>query len=238
MKAVILAGGMGTRGRPYTEYFPKAMIPVNGRPLIDHIVGYLRTFPFIGEIVIVADFEGLGAQIRGYYNRQKGISFVQDSQSGTGGDLIHAESRLGAESEFVLWFVDNLCAIDLGAMRKEFRDKKSTVCIATRKKRREETGFAAVQDGIITRFSEKPVLELPMSECLGIYMMRREVMGRIRSVRAKKINLSYDVLQKLSGEGRVSAFDIGNTRWMDVESPMVLDRNRKDVRHITGRMES
>ena len=35
VKAVILAGGKGTRGKPYTDYFPKAMIPVNGKPLID-----------------------------------------------------------------------------------------------------------------------------------------------------------------------------------------------------------
>ncbi|RNJ76959.1 MAG: nucleotidyltransferase family protein [Nitrosopumilus sp. B06] len=236
MKAVILAGGSGTRGRPYTEYFPKAMIPVNGRPLIDHIVGYLRTFSFIGEIVIIADFEGLGAQIRGYYGRQKGITFVQDSQSGTGGDLVHAESRLG--EEFVLWFVDNLCAIDLDSMKETFHGTGSAVCIATRKKRREETGFAEVRDKIVTKFSEKPVLELPISECLGIYMMNKEVIRRVRSVRTKKVNLSYDVLQQLAGEGRVGAFDIGDTRWMDVESPMILERRKKDVAHITKLMGS
>ncbi|MFB5616790.1 MAG: NDP-sugar synthase, partial [Nitrosopumilus sp.] len=41
MKAVILAGGSGTRGKPYTEYFPKAMIPINGKPLVDYVVRYL-----------------------------------------------------------------------------------------------------------------------------------------------------------------------------------------------------
>ena len=38
MKAVILAGGKGTRGKPYTDYFPKAMTPINGKPLIEYIV--------------------------------------------------------------------------------------------------------------------------------------------------------------------------------------------------------
>jgi len=38
LKAVILAGGLGTRGKPFTDYFPKAMIPIDGKPLIDHIV--------------------------------------------------------------------------------------------------------------------------------------------------------------------------------------------------------
>ncbi|WP_320416534.1 nucleotidyltransferase family protein [Candidatus Nitrosotenuis chungbukensis] len=44
MKAVILAGGKGTRARPFTDYFPKAMIPVLGSPLIDHVVRYLSSF--------------------------------------------------------------------------------------------------------------------------------------------------------------------------------------------------
>ncbi|MEM4391478.1 MAG: NTP transferase domain-containing protein, partial [Candidatus Nitrosotenuis sp.] len=68
MKAVILAGGSGTRGRPFTEYFPKAMIPVEGMPLIHHIVRYLSSWNNISEIVIVADINGLGGQIKGYYN--------------------------------------------------------------------------------------------------------------------------------------------------------------------------
>ena len=42
MKAVILAGGKGTRGKPYTEFFPKAMTPINGRPIIDYIVKYSK----------------------------------------------------------------------------------------------------------------------------------------------------------------------------------------------------
>ena len=51
MKAVILAGGKGTRGKPYTEYFPKAMTPINGKPLIDYVVRYLKSFKFIKEII-------------------------------------------------------------------------------------------------------------------------------------------------------------------------------------------
>ena len=113
MKAIILAGGKGTRGKPYTEFFPKAMTPINGKPVIDYVIRYLQKFSFIKEIIIISDFTGLGGQIKNYYGNQKNISFVQDSQSGTGGDLLHIEKKLKGESEFVLWFVDNLCAIDL-----------------------------------------------------------------------------------------------------------------------------
>ena len=237
MKAIILAGGKGTRGKPYTEYFPKAMTPLNGKPLIDYVVKYLKSFSFIKEVIIVSDYSGLGGQIKNYYGNQKGITFIQDSQSGTGGDLLHIEKKLKGESEFILWFVDNLCAIDLKKMKEHFKKKKSSACIATRTKRKEETGFAIVEDGIIKEFKEKPVMRLQLSECLGIYMLGKDVIKRIKSKRKQKeINLSYDILQPLSKEGKISACDIGTAEWMDVESPMVLERNGKTVKKIIKQM--
>ena len=237
MKAVILAGGKGTRGKPYTEYFPKAMTPINGKPLIDYVVRYLKSFKFVDEVIIVSDFNGIGGQIKNYFGNQKKVTFVQDSQSGTGGDLLHIANKLKNESEFVLWFVDNLCAIDLKKMREFFKEKNSSACIATRTRRKEETGFATVENGIIKEFKEKPVMQLQLSECLGIYMLGKDIIKRIKAKqKQKEINLSYDILQQLSKEGKVSAFDIGNSEWIDAESPMVLERNGKSVKKIIKQM--
>ena len=237
MKAVILAGGKGTRGKPYTEYFPKAMTPINGKPLIDYVIKYLKSFGFVTEIIIVSDFTGLGGQIKNYCENQKRVTFVQDSQRGTGGDLLHVSDKLKDESEFVLWFVDNLCAVDLKKMREFFKEKKSLACIATRTRRKEETGFAIVKDGIIKEFKEKPVIKLQLSECLGIYMLGKDIIKKIKAKqKQKQINLSYDILQDLSKEGKTSAFDIGEKEWIDAESPMVLERNEKTVKKIIKQM--
>jgi mannose-1-phosphate guanylyltransferase len=237
VKAVILAGGKGTRGKPYTNYFPKAMLPINDKPVIDYIVKYLESFSFIKEIIIISDFNGLGGQIKNYFVNQKNITFVQDSQSGTGGDLLHIEKKLKGESEFLLWFVDNLCAVDVKKMRDVFKDKNSSACISTRTKRKEETGFAVVEDGIIKEFKEKPVMKLQLSECLGIYMLGKDIIDRIKKKeKEKEINLSFDILQQLSKEGKISAFDIGDKEWMDVESPTILERNEKTVKKIIKQM--
>jgi len=237
VKAIILAGGKGTRGKPYTEYFPKAMTPINGKPLIDYIVKYVKSFSFIKEVIIISDFEGLGGQIKNYFGDQKNITFVQDSQSGTGGDLLHIEKKLKDESEFLLWFVDNLCAVDVKKMREFFKKKNSSACIATRTKRKEETGFAVVENGVIKEFKEKPVMKLQLSECLGVYILGKEVLKKIKvKQKQKQINLSYDILQQLSKEGKISAFDIEDNGWMDVESPMVLERNEKTVKKIIKQM--
>jgi len=237
VKAVILAGGKGTRGKPYTNYFPKAMLPINDKPVIDYIVKYLESFSFIKEIIIISDFNGLGGQIKNYFVNQKNITLVQDSQSGTGGDLLHIEKKLKGESEFLLWFVDNLCAVDVKKMRDIFKDKNSSACISTRTKRKEETGFAVVEDGIIKEFKEKPVMKLQLSECLGIYMLGKDIIDRIKKKeKEKEINLSFDILQQLSKEGKISAFDIGDKEWMDVESPTILERNEKTVKKIIKQM--
>ena len=139
-----MAGGRGTRGRPFTDYIPKALIPIQGKPLIAHIVRYLSSFKLVDEIIILADFHGLGKQIERYFenrsNLRKPIRFVQDSQSGTGGDLLHLERILGRRTEFLLWFVDNLCPINLKEMYRFHKMKKSLATIATRRYRKEETG--------------------------------------------------------------------------------------------------
>ena len=243
MKVVILAGGRGSRGKPFTDYFPKAMIPVEGKPLIDHIVQYVSSFGFIDEIIILANYEGMGGQIQAYFKNRKTkkkIRFVQDSQSGTGGDLIHISSLLGKSSEFLLWFVDNLTPIDLREMLKFYKKKKSDACVATRCYRKEETGYAVVKNGLIIEFKEKPIIKLPMTECLGIYILATKVLKLIKSKqkKQKQINLSYDVLQGLSKNQSISAFDIEKTPWIDVESPIKIERNQELVKNIIKKMKT
>ena len=245
MKIVILAGGRGTRGKPFTDYFPKAMIPIEGKPLIDYIIRYSSSFDFINEIIILADYNGIGNQIRRYFGdretiRGKKIRFVQDSNSGTGGDLTHLSAILKNERSFILWFVDNFCAIDLGKMYKSYKEKESIACIATRRYRKEETGYAKVRNGIVTGFQEKPFITLPMAECLGIYILNTKILKIIKSKkeRSREVNLSFDVLQDLSKRKTVSAFDIGKALWVDIESPNKVERNQAIVKEIIRKMKN
>ncbi len=212
------------------------MNPINGKPMIDYVVRYLKSFNFIKEVIIISDYNGLGGQIKNYYGDRKDIKFIQDSQSGTGGDLLHIEKELKNESEFLLWFVDNLCAVDVKKMKETFKEKNSFACIATRTKRKEETGFAIVENGIIKEFKEKPIMKLQLSECLGIYMLRKEIIQKIKKRKQKQVNLSFDILQELSKEGKVSAHDIADKEWIDAESPMILERNKKLVTKIIKQM--
>ena len=243
MKAVILAGGVGTRARPFTDYFPKAMIPVEGKPLIHHIVDYLSSFDFIDEITILGDFKGLGSQIKRYFENRtikKRVTFIQDSHSGTAGDLLHLDNLIKKDSEFILWFSDNLGAIDLSKMYRFYKEKNSFACIATRSYRKEETGYAIIEDGLIKEFKEKPFIKLPMPECLGIYILNTKILRFIKTKKAKQkqVNLSFDVLQEISAKRDLSAFDIGKAPWIDIESPIKVERNQKLIKKIIKKMRA
>jgi mannose-1-phosphate guanylyltransferase len=238
LKAVILAGGRGTRGRPFTEYIPKAMIPVQGRPLVYYVVKYLSKFDIVDSIIILGDFSGIGKQIEKYFENhisvKKPIKFIQDTQSGTGGDLIHLRSKLGKNKEFILWFVDNLCPVDINKMYRFHKDSKTIATIAVRRYRKEETGFAIVNKGIIEEFKEKPTIELQMAECLGIYIINSEIINKIKIKKQNKkdLNLSYDILQPLSKKRKIAAYDIGKTQWLDIDSPTRVDRNKELIDSI------
>ncbi len=234
MKAVILAGGRGTRARPFTEYFPKAMMPIDEKPMISHIVRHLSSFKMISEIIIVADLKGLGGQISHYFSNSPKIRFVQDSSSGTAGDLLHLGKM--KDEPFVLWFADNLCAVDLGKMYKHYSKKNSIACIATRQYRKEETGFAKVKNGSVLQFMEKPLVKMQDCECTGIYILSKKILDTIKKSGKKNLNLSYDILQDLSKKNLVSSFDLGKTPWVDVESPTTLERKKSDIKKIISQM--
>ena len=58
----------------------------------------------------------------------------------------------------------------------------------------------------------------------------------LKKKKQKQVNLSYDILQELSKDGEVSAYDIADKEWVDAESPMILERNEKLVTKIIKQM--
>ena len=240
MRAVIMAGGSGTRGRPYPDYFPKSMSPLLGRPMVEVIARHVCASRAIDGLVVIADLEGQGAQVRNHLEGARlgrPVSFVQGADGGTAGDLLGARREIGA-GPFLLWFSDNLCALDIGAMARHHKKSRRAACVAVRSRRREQTGFAVVRDGLVEEFREKPTVSLPVPECLGIYVLDSAVLRdvRARASESGRVDLSYDILQPMASEGRVSAYDIGGAEWLDVESPVILDRNAGVAARIAAGM--
>ncbi|MBI2547252.1 MAG: nucleotidyltransferase family protein [Candidatus Aenigmarchaeota archaeon] len=247
MKAVILAGGHGTRGKPFTDYWPKPMIPINDRPTIDYIVRYLSKSPEIDEIIIICnlDNDGHGNQIKNYFEGKesllkKKITYIDDKFEGTGGALLRAKDLIKNDDEFLVWFSDNLCALDIGSLVKFYRNNRSIGCIAVTKRRKEESGFVKLDgNGAIHEFKEKPTVELNEPECLAIYILNKRILDYIEKEIKQKpsVNLSFDILQKMPPNEKLFAFDIGDNDWVDIESPIKVERNIDVIRKIIEQMD-
>ena len=247
LKVILLAGGKGERAKPFTEFSPKVMIPINGKPVIDYIVSHLVSFDVIDEVVIVCSKDhNYSDQIKGYFKGKEDlfgnkICFVEETFEGTGGAVLSAESSLVGENKFLVWFGDNLVPLDVDALVHFHNSKRGIASVVVSSSKRTETGFVEVaSDNLILSFKEKPVISLSEPECLGIYLFDSKIMSIIKEVAVGKrnINLSFDVLENLPATKKLFSFDIKDLGWIDIESPVKAMRNSKVINGILSKMRN
>lgn len=255
-----MAGGHGTRAKPFSQHSPKAMIPVNGRPVIDHIIRYLANFPIVEDFIIVCEFDDLGKQIVNYFEGKeqtigRRIIFVQDKKNGTGGAILNAESLVRDDDFFVAWFADNLCALDMDHFIRQYELLKSIQendlgefigIVATRDHRKEETGIVVLdpkENLRIKEFIEKPLVKLELPETLGIYLFSHNLFKFIHTQKETAIlgdafDLSYDILTQIPQVGsKMFSYALPSDRdWIDIESPAHADRNKVLIEKILSQM--
>lgn len=131
MKAMLLAAGLGTRLKPFTENHPKALAIVNGKTLLQRNIEYLKSFG-INEIIVnvhhFADQIIEAIEKRNGFGADVTISDESDEVLETGGGLMKASGFLKDSDPFVLMNVDILTDLDLHQMIEKHR---STDAIAT-----------------------------------------------------------------------------------------------------------
>jgi mannose-1-phosphate guanylyltransferase len=266
MKAVLLAGGFGSRARPFSDYCPKALIPIDGRPVIDHVIRYISKYSFITEILVVCEFDSFGKQIINYFDGKENIigikiTFIEDKKRGTGGALLECQEKLKDEQLFLVWFSDNLCALNLDRIVLDYNNvnilnKFSPIgLLIARKKRHEETGRVILNANnnddknninLIKQFTEKPTIDLEYPEATGIYIFNNRFLDILKLVskenEGKSFDLSKDVLSKIDyyTKDRLYCYllRINETNWVDIESPTYIERNKKTIEGIISQMES
>jgi mannose-1-phosphate guanylyltransferase len=264
LKAVLLAGGYGTRGRPFTDYIPKVMIPLDGRPVIDYVVRYLAKFSQVSEIIVICEFDKLGKQIINYFEGKdeivgKPIRFVEDKKNGTGGALLTIERNVDADDYFLVWFADNLCALKINDLIFEYETSTAlhganiTGVVTVRRRRNEETGRVVLDEtpgnnshssatARVKQFIEKGEIKLENPEAVGIYLFTNSIFRYLHILADKlgSFNLSHDLLMHISSfGGNLYSFDMGDqTSWIDLESPSYADRYRENIMKILSQMNA
>ncbi len=133
MKALILAAGLGTRLRLMTSNKPKALVDLNGRPLLDHTIEKLLLYGFDEIVINVHHFADMIEEFiqENYPELNIVISDERTEIQGSGGALKHAQEFLG-DYPFLVYNVDILSDINLNTMMKEFIARDAAVLMAVR----------------------------------------------------------------------------------------------------------
>ncbi len=220
MKAVVMAGGEGTRLRPLTTTRPKPMVPVVNRPVMEHIVRLLKRH---GITEMTATLQYLPEVIQEYFG--DGADFgvkmsysIETLPMGTAGSVM--EIREALDDTFIVLSGDALTDMDLTDLIRFHKRKGSVATLAlTRVKNPLEFGVVITDSaGRIVRFLEKPSWSEVFSDTIntGIYVLEPEVLGLMEAGRA--FDWSKDIFPRLLAEGRPMFGYVSRDYWCDIGS--------------------
>ncbi|WP_053058105.1 sugar phosphate nucleotidyltransferase [Rubrobacter aplysinae] len=237
MKAVIMAGGQGTRLRPLTSNQPKPMIPIVGVPCMEHIVNLLKRHGF-EDIVVTLQF--MPDEIRDYFGdgSEWGVNMrysVEDVPAGTAGSVKMAEEEiksLGDEDErFLVISGDALTDSDLTELLR-FHDERGSEATMVLKSVENPLDFGIViteEDGRISRFLEKPAWGQVFSDTVntGIYLLESSVLAEIPD--RGEYDFSADLFPRLLEDGRPMYGYITGDYWEDIGTLEQYSAAQRDV---------
>lgn len=223
MKAVILAGGFGTRLRPLSCTRPKILFPIVNKPLIEWTFERLAKNN-VKEAIMAINFQTEVA-IKQYKPSRHGlkITYSRDPPKkplGTGGPIKKAEKRIGHDAPFLVLNGDIFADVNYTGLLKLHERKKATATIALHHAKDPSRYGVAVlaKDGCIERFVEKPKRKEAPSTLInaGAYILSPEIFKRIPKNRL--VSLEREVFTKLAEEGRLYGH-VYKGLWRDIGTP-------------------
>jgi mannose-1-phosphate guanylyltransferase/phosphomannomutase len=231
MKAVIMAGGEGTRLRPLTSNAPKPLLPLVNRPMMEHIIDLLKRHG-VDEIVVTVAF--MANSIRNYFGdgSELGVTLTyatEESPLGTAGSVRNAMDQL--TERFLVISGDVLTDIDLGAIVDFHDENKALATIGLAHVENPlEFGIVITQaDGRIERFLEKPTWGQVFSDTIntGIFVLEPEIFDYIEADRP--VDFSSEVFPKLLTDERPLFGAVAEGYWEDVGTLDAYLHAHKDI---------
>ncbi len=221
-----MAGGEGTRLRPLTSNQPKPLVPIVGKPCMEHILELLKAHGMTDVIVTVAF---LPQAIRSYFGTGETLGIdlaysVEEAPAGTAGSVRLAAGRL--DDTFLVISGDALCDVDLGRLVDFHREKRASVTIGLKSVDNPlEFGIVVTdEDGRVERFLEKPSWGQVFSDTIntGIYVLEPEVLKHIPADRP--YDFSKELFPLLLEMGRPIYGCVLDGYWQDIGN---LDQYRQ-----------
>jgi mannose-1-phosphate guanylyltransferase/phosphomannomutase len=226
-----MAGGEGTRLRPLTYNWPKPMLPIANKPMMEHVIALLKRHGFEDLVVTVAF---MANAVRTYFGdgSEFGVRIVYATEQvplGTAGSVLNAAEELG--ERFLVISGDVLCDVDLSAL-VQFHEQRGAVATIGLYRVPNPLEFGIVitdQDGRIERFLEKPSWGEVFSDTVntGIYVLEPEVLSYIPA--GEPVDFSQDVFPKLLADNKELYGHVLDGYWEDVGTLEAYLRAHADV---------
>jgi mannose-1-phosphate guanylyltransferase/phosphomannomutase len=239
VKALVMAGGEGTRLRPMTANQPKPLLPVANRPIMEHVLLLLKRHGFTETVVTVQFFAPL---VRNYFGDGEDVGMrlqyaTEEMPLGTAGSVKNAEDELRS-GPFLVISGDALTDIDLSAMVAFHKKQGALVTVGlARAPNPLEFGIVITDDdGRVQRFLEKPTWGQVFSDTVntGIYVMEPEVLANVPA--GEPVDWSADVFPRLVEAGAPLYGWVADGYWQDVGSYDSYLRAQADV--LSGQVET
>jgi mannose-1-phosphate guanylyltransferase / phosphomannomutase len=229
MKAIILAGGEGTRLRPLTYKIPKALVPIDDKNLTEHVIEILKKYN-IKDIILSTAY--LKKKVKDYFKDGKefnlDISYIEEPKPlGTAGPLIILnKTNKQLKETFFMINGDNLFNLNLKNMLNFHKKNKATATIAlSRVDDPRSFGVAVLEDDKIKEFIEKP--KDPPSNYInsGYYILEPEVFEMIKD--KDKAMMEKDIFPILAKQGKLYGYK-SDSLWFDTGTPERYEQVKKE----------
>jgi mannose-1-phosphate guanylyltransferase/phosphomannomutase len=226
LKAVIMAGGEGTRLRPLSLGMPKPMTPLFDRPVMEHMIGLLKTH---GITDICVTLQYMPQTVMDYFGdgAEQGVKltyFVEEEPLGTAGSVKNCAGYLG-EEDFLVISGDAVCDLDLSAAIGFHKTRRSAATLVLyRHPSPLEYGLVLTdEEGRIQRFIEKPGWGQVLTNMVntGIYVLTGEAMALVPE--GKSYDFGKDLFPLLLERGAAMYGTAADGYWCDMgDAPAYL----------------
>lgn len=227
MKIVILAGGLGTRLRPFTFTIPKPLLPIGNKALLDYSIEHVSHFNF-DEIIISLGYQAelVKAYCSKYFSNSIPISFVEElSPLGTAGSLSLIKIDNKYNEPIFLMNGDVLTKVNFDKMKKYHQANSASITVGyIVHKYKSPFGVLDIQNNQITNIIEKPEYSWPVSS--GIYSINLNILKDI------PINKYYTmpelILDVKNKGGKIMVYEI-EEYWRALETPDHFEMVSKEI---------
>ena len=233
MKAVILAGGKGTRLKPYTTVFPKPLMPLGDKPILEIVIGQLKSHGFdeaiitvghLAELIMTFFGDGSKVGVKIKYSRE-------DKPLGTAGGLGLIKKELN--KTFLMMNGDVLTTLDFSDLVNYHKRNGAIATIALKKRDvKIDFGVVEIDDGnSIVGYKEKPEVGYLVS--MGVYVFEPEV---LKYIEPNKYLDFPDLIKKLISNGEIVKGYVYDGYWLDIGRPDDYERANREIEEIYDKL--